>query len=84
MPEQLLRVCESTSIKSLNLSGRAWNGVRSLNIDTVAELLARSEEDLLRIRNLGMRSLREIKAALRANGLPATFLPDQTLVKRTE
>ena len=84
VPDHLQHLCESTSIRSLNLSVRAWNGVRSLNIETVADLLARSEEDLLRVRNFGVRSLREIKTALRTKDLPTIFLPDQTLVKRTE
>lgn len=84
MTDRLRRLCDSTSIKSLVLSVRAWNGIQSLNVETVAELLARPERDLLRMRNFGIRSLREIKAVLCANGLPATFLPDQTLVKRAE
>lgn len=84
MTDHLRRLCESTPIQSLDLSVRARNCIRSLNVETVAELLARSEEDLLRIRNLGLRSLKEIKAVLRSHGLPATFLPDQALVKRAE
>ena len=43
----------TSSIDDLNLSVRSWNGLHRRNISTVGELIACSEDDLMKIRNMG-------------------------------
>lgn len=49
-----------TSIEDLNLSVRAYNCLKSANINTIGELVAREEQDLLKFRNFGKKSLSEL------------------------
>ncbi|MFH1024346.1 MAG: DNA-directed RNA polymerase subunit alpha [Planctomycetota bacterium] len=53
----------------LNLSVRASNCLRVQNIGTIRDLVQRSEEDLLKIRNFGKTSLSELKEKLKPLGL---------------
>lgn len=56
-------------IADLCLSARAENCLYSLNIETVAQLVAKSAQDLRRAKNFGLKSLREVEAALSEFGL---------------
>jgi DNA-directed RNA polymerase subunit alpha len=49
-----------TSIEDLNLSVRAYNCLKSANINTIAELVSKDEQDLLKFRNFGKKSLSEL------------------------
>jgi len=49
-----------TSIEDLNLSVRAYNCLKSANINTISELVSRDEQDLLKFRNFGKKSLAEL------------------------
>lgn len=49
-----------TSIEDLNLSVRSYNCLKSANINTIGELVARDEQDLLKFRNFGKKSLAEL------------------------
>jgi DNA-directed RNA polymerase subunit alpha len=49
-----------TSIEDLNLSVRAYNCLKSANINSIAELVSRDESDLLKFRNFGKKSLSEL------------------------
>lgn len=49
-----------TSIEDLNLSVRAYNCLKSANINSIGELVARDEQDLLKFRNFGKKSLGEL------------------------
>jgi len=53
----------------LELSVRASNCLESAKIETVRELVAMNEADLLKIRSFGKTSLREIKRKLADIGL---------------
>jgi DNA-directed RNA polymerase subunit alpha len=57
------------SIEDLDLSERPRNCLKRAQINTVGELLLRSEEDLLNITNFGQKSLDEIKVKLDERGL---------------
>ena len=57
------------SIDELELSVRATNCLRSANISTVGELVQRSENDMLKTKNFGRKSLDEIKQHLLSMGL---------------
>lgn len=66
--EKLERVQEMT-IEELDLSVRAYNCLKRAGINTVAELVQRNEEDMMRVRNLGKKSLEEVEQKLAALGL---------------
>ena len=57
------------SIDELELSVRATNCLRSANISTVGELVQRTENDMLKTKNFGRKSLDEIKNHLLSMGL---------------
>lgn len=57
------------SIDDLELSVRATNCLRSANIATVGELVQKTENDMLKTKNFGRKSLDEIKAVLVGMGL---------------
>ena len=56
-------------VEDLNLSVRSYNCLKREGIHTVGELVARSEEDLLDIRNFGSKSILEVKVTLHNLGL---------------
>ncbi len=51
-------------VEDLNLTVRSYNCLKREGIHTVGELLSRSEQDLLDIRNFGSKSIDEVKAKL--------------------
>src|SRR5262249_37947924 len=55
-------------LEELQLPVRAYNSLRRAGIHTVAELSARTEDDLLAIENLGPQSVRDIKQRLAGLG----------------
>lgn len=57
------------SISELDLSVRSANCLSSEHIETLGELVQRSEADLLKVRNFGKTSLREVKKKLTDLGL---------------
>ncbi len=60
-------------IEELDLPMRAYNSLKRNNIVKVAQLLQLQDEDLLRMRNFGKKSLDEMKERLRMRG----FLPPE-------
>lgn len=57
------------SIEELDLSVRSFNCLKRANINTVDELVRRSEEDMMKVRNLGRKSLEEVAQKLAALGM---------------
>jgi DNA-directed RNA polymerase subunit alpha len=57
------------SLAELNLSVRATNCLESENINTVRDLVARSEDELLEVRNFGETTLNEVRDKLAEIGL---------------
>jgi DNA-directed RNA polymerase subunit alpha len=57
------------SVDELELSVRAHNCLKNANIKTIADLVQRSEHDMLRTKNFGRKSLNEIKEILSSMGL---------------
>ena len=53
------KVLEMT-IEELDLSVRSFNCLKRAGIDTVEDLLNRTEEDMIKVRNLGRKSLEEV------------------------
>jgi DNA-directed RNA polymerase subunit alpha len=57
------------TIEDLDLSVRSYNCLKRAGIHTVAELAQKSEEDMMKVRNLGRKSLEEVKKKLVELGL---------------
>ena len=57
------------TIEELELSVRSFNCLKRASINTVQELTQRTEEDMMKVRNLGMKSLVEVKNKLTELGL---------------
>ena len=62
-------------IEDLNLTQRSYNCLKREGIHTVGELVKRTEQDLLDIRNFGMKSIDEVKEKLEARGLSLKASP---------
>ena len=62
------KVLEMT-IEELDLSVRSYNCLKRAGINTVQELTERSMEDMMKVRNLGKKSLEEVEQKLTALGL---------------
>lgn len=56
-------------IEDLDLSVRSYNCLKRAGIQTVDELTQRTEDEMMRVRNLGKKSLKEVKEKLIAMGL---------------
>ncbi len=56
-------------IEELDLSVRSFNCLKRAGINTVGELTAKSDEDMMKVRNLGKKSLEEVKEKLVTLGL---------------
>ncbi len=58
-----------TMIEDLDFSVRTYNCLKRANINTVADLLAKTEEDMMKVRNMGKKSLEEVVLKLDEMGL---------------
>ena len=56
------------SIEELDLSVRSFNCLKRANINTVEDLTEKTEEDMMKVRNLGRKSLEEVVAKLQSLG----------------
>src|SRR5690606_17682204 len=66
--DQKEKLLEMT-IEELDLSVRSYNCLKRAGINTVQELANKTEEDMMKVRNLGRKSLEEVKAKLDDLGL---------------
>ena len=57
------------TIEELELSVRSFNCLKRASINTVEELTHKTEEDMMKVRNLGKKSLDEVKNKLEELGL---------------
>ncbi|MCH3977122.1 MAG: DNA-directed RNA polymerase subunit alpha [Bacilli bacterium] len=60
---------ENMTIEELDLSVRSYNCLKRAGIQTVLELTQKSEEEMMKVRNLGKKSLKEVKDKLAEIGL---------------
>ena len=58
-----------TPIEDLDFSVRAFNCLKRANINTLGDLTARSELEMMKIRNLGKKSLKEVIDKIKGMGL---------------
>ncbi len=66
--EDLERILEMT-IEELDLSVRSYNCLKRAGINTVGELVRKPEEEMMKVRNLGKKSLEEVEQKLDELGL---------------
>ena len=57
------------TIEDLDISVRSFNCLKRAGINKVSELIAKSEEEILKVKNLGKKSFKEIKDKLTELGL---------------
>ncbi len=63
-----MKVLETT-IEELDLSVRSFNCLKRAGINTVEDLINKTEDDMMKVRNLGRKSLEEVIAKLASLGL---------------
>ncbi|MBR1711615.1 MAG: DNA-directed RNA polymerase subunit alpha [Clostridia bacterium] len=66
--DQREKVLEMT-IEELDLSVRAYNCLKRASINSVAELVQKNQDDMMKVRNLGKKSLEEVEQKLATLGL---------------
>ena len=57
------------TIEELDLSVRSFNCLKRANINTVADMISKTEDEMMKVRNLGRKSLEEVIGKLEAMGL---------------
>ena len=62
------KVLEMT-IEELDMSVRSFNCLKRAGINTVEDLICKTEEDMIKVRNLGKKSLEEVIQKLHSLGL---------------
>ena len=67
--EETIDKYQEMSIEELDLSVRSYNCLKRANIITVQELTQKTEDDMMKVRNLGKKSLKEVRDKLKALGL---------------
>lgn len=77
-----LRKLLNMSVNEIELSVRAANCLNNANITTVGELSMKGEQEMLKYRNFGKKSLNEIKAKLEQLGLSLGMNIDQRLLDK--
>jgi DNA-directed RNA polymerase subunit alpha len=75
-----LRNLLNMSVNEIELSVRAANCLNNANITTVGELSMKTEQEMLKYRNFGKKSLNEIKAKLEQLGLSLGMKIDERLL----
>ena len=75
-----LRRLLNMSVNEIELSVRAANCLNNANITTVGELALKSEQEMLKYRNFGKKSLNEIKDKLEQLGLSLGMKLDERLL----
>lgn len=68
-PDDLQKRNLDKNIEDMDLSVRSFNCLKRAGINTVEDLTRRTEEDMLKVRNLGRKSLDEVIAKLHSYGL---------------
>ncbi len=78
-----LRKLLNMSVNEIELSVRAANCLNNANITSVGELAMKSEQEMLKYRNFGKKSLNEIKDKLEQLGLSLGMKIDERLLEKS-
>jgi DNA-directed RNA polymerase subunit alpha len=60
---------ENMDLDELEISVRAYNCLKRSGINTIEDLCNLTEDDIMRVRNLGRRSFMEVLNVMKDNGL---------------
>ncbi len=66
---EVVHKTQSMMIEDLDLSVRSYNCLKRAGIQTVDELTQKTEEEMMRVRNLGKKSMKEVKEKITELGL---------------
>ena len=66
----------SMAIEDMDLSVRSYNCLKRANIHTVEDLTRKTEDEMLKVRNLGRKSLDEVIQKLESYGLSLAIKED--------
>lgn len=69
MEESAAKGMENILIEELDLGVRSYNCLKRVGVETIGDLVAKSEAELAAIPNFGKKSIEEVKEALERNGL---------------
>lgn len=71
-------------VEDLELSVRAYNCLKNAGVNTVVDLVRKTENELLKTKNFGRRSLEEIKEVLKNMGLSLGMKIDPELIEKLQ
>jgi DNA-directed RNA polymerase subunit alpha len=71
-----------TPLEDLDLSVRAFNCLKAAKINSLSELVQYEQEDLMKFRNFGQKSLSEIDQVLHERGLELRNGSEQVEIRR--
>ena len=69
-------------VEELELSVRSYNCLKNANIQTISELIQKTDGEMLKTRNFGRKSLNEIKEILEEMGLHLGMKIDEEDLKQ--
>ena len=67
--EEIVVPKEETSIETLDISNRAYNGLKRANINTIEDLCEKTKREISSIDNIGAKTVNEIESQLREQGM---------------
>ena len=70
---------DKTTIEDLDLSVRSFNCLKRAGINTMADLVDKTEDEMMKVRNLGRKSLEEVKKKMADFGV--SFKPSSTPIE---
>ncbi|HSL20019.1 MAG TPA: DNA-directed RNA polymerase subunit alpha C-terminal domain-containing protein [Vicinamibacterales bacterium] len=76
-PRTVLNENLDKSVEELELSVRSYNCLKNANIQTIRQLVQKTEGEMLKTKNFGRKSLNEIKEILASMGLSLGMKLDQ-------
>jgi len=68
-PALAAKISKSASVEELELSTRVTNALKNANIDTVEKLIETPKEELVKLKNMGAKSISDIEEKLKEKGL---------------
>lgn len=80
--KQTMLINLSKSVEELELSVRSYNCLKNANIQAIAELVQKTDSEMLRTRNFGRKSLNEIKEILDDMGLYLGMKLEEDVLKQ--
>ena len=68
-PVSAAKISKNASVEELELSTRVTNALKNANIDTVEKLIETPKEELVKLKNMGAKSISDIEEKLKEKGL---------------